>query len=249
MLFHNRFDLPRENQHDVDPPWFERQKQRPVQSHDPSLGQWLVVGIEALEAFHDAHTNADKAASSMTRPISNSSVPALGGYSDDTLAVGNLWRLIITALIEWPSTRTPEVFTLLNAIAKVPGNVQKGEAVGDEGEKLTWAQFPYFGMIWYESTGADIQPGQICRQYSDSALGASQARKLYLRAKDVEAQLVAKQILTINKSMIQLIIRALEKEIDQSDEHLAPDEATGYSQVKLDFHIPAISFMFKYNER
>jgi hypothetical protein len=104
-------------------------------------------------------------------------------------------------------------------------------------------------MIWHESTGADIQPGQICRQYSDSALGALQARKLYLRIKDIEAQLVAKYVLPMNKAMIQLIIRALEKKIDRSDEQLAPDEATGYSQVKLDFHTPAISFMFKYNER
>ncbi|KAL1586805.1 hypothetical protein WHR41_04593 [Cladosporium halotolerans] len=53
----------------------------------------------------------------------------------------------------------------------------------------------------------------------------------------------------MNKAMIQFIIQALEKEIDQSDERLAPDEATGYDQVKLDFHIPAISFMFKYNKR
>ena len=49
--------------------------------------------------------------------------------------------------------------------------------------------------------------------------------------------------------MLQRIIRTLEKEIDQSDERIAEDEATGYSQVKLDFHVPAISFMFKYNER
>lgn len=116
------------------------------------------------------------------------------------------------------------------------------------GERLTWAQFPYFGMIWRESTGADIQPGQICRQYSDSTLVAA-ARELHLKIKDIEAQLVARRVLTTNKAMIQLIIRALEKEVDQSDEQLARDEATGYSQIKLEFHIPAVSFMFKYNER
>jgi hypothetical protein len=192
--------------------------------------------------------NADEAALSMTYPLSASPVPALGDYSDEILAVSNLWRVIIAALIEWPSTRAPEIFTLLNAIAKAPGNIHKGEAVDDQGEKLTWAQFPYFGMIWHESTGAEIQPGQICRQYSNSTLVAL-ARKLYLKIKDIEAQLVAKHVLTTNKAMIQLIIRALEKEIDQSDEQLAPDEATGYGQVKLDFHIPAVSFMFKYNER
>lgn len=184
----------------------------------------------------------------MTHPLSASPVPALGGYSDHILALGNLWRVMIAALMEWPSTRAPEIFTLLNAIAKAPGNIYKGEAVDDEGEKLTWAQFPYFGMIWHESTGADIQPGQICRQYSDPNLSPL-ARKLYLKIKDIEAQLVAKHVLRTNKAMIQLIIRALEKKIDHSDEQLAPDEAAGYNQVKLNFHIPAVSFMFKYNER
>lgn len=248
MPFHDRFELPREDQHDVGSAWFERQKQRLAQSHDPSLHDWLATEVDALKAFHDAQMTADEAALSMTHPLSISSVPALGGYSDHILAVSNLWRVIIAALIEWPSTRVPELFTLLNAIAKVPGNIHKGEAVDDEGEKLTWAQFPYFGMIWHESTGADIQPGQICRQYSDSS-SLALARKLYLKTKDIEAQLVAKHVLPTNKAMIQLIIRALEKEIDQSDEQLAPDEATGYKQVKLDFHIPAVSFMFKYNER
>ena len=209
MLFHERFTLPEEGQHDADPAWFERQKQRPVQSNDASLRDWLATEVDALKAFHDAHTNAEEAALHMTRPLSASPVPALGGYSDHTLALGNLWRVAIAALMEWPSTRTPEVFTLLDAIAKVPGNIHKGEAVDDEGEQLTWAQFPYFGMIWHESTGTDIQPGQICRQYPDSALGALQARKLYLRVKNVEAQLVAKHVLPMNKTMIQLIIRAL----------------------------------------
>ena len=247
MPFHDRFDLPREDQNDVDPAWFDRQKQRPVPNHDQSLRDWLATQVDALKAFYDARINADEAAFSMTHPVSVSPVPALGGYSDDTLALSNLWRLIIVALIEWPSTLTPKIFILLDAIAKAPGNIHRGEAVG-EGEKLTWAQFPYFGMIWHESTGADIQPGQVCRQYSDSSSGASQARTLYLRMKDIEAQLVAKHILPMTKT-IQLIVRVLEKEVDQSDEQIAPDEATGYSQVKLDFHIPAISFMLKYNER
>ncbi|KAH6875946.1 hypothetical protein BKA58DRAFT_437903 [Alternaria rosae] len=53
----------------------------------------------------------------------------------------------------------------------------------------------------------------------------------------------------MDRAMIRFIIRALEKEIDQSDEQLASDEATGYDQVKLDFHIPAVSFMSNYNGR
>jgi hypothetical protein len=248
MFFHDRFQLPREDQHDVDPAWFERQKQRSVPSHDQSLRDWLVTEVDALKALYDDRIDANEAALSMTHPVSSSPIPALGGYSDDTLALGNLWRLVIGALIEWPSTLTPKIFMLLDAIAKAPGNIHEGEAV-DEGKPLIWAQFPYFGMTWYESTGADIQPGQICRQYSDSPSGALKARTLYLKMKDIEAQLVAKQVLAMNKAMLQRIIRTLEKEIDQSDEQVAEDEATGYSQVKLDFHMPAVAFMFKYNER
>lgn len=248
MLFHDRFALPRGDQHDVNPAWFERQKQRPVHRHDKSLGDWLAAEVDVLKAFHGARINADEAALSMTNPLSTSPVPALGGYSDDTLAVGNLWRVIIASLIEWPSTRVPEIFTLLSAIAEAPGNLHKGEAVHDQGEKFTWEQFPYFSLSWHENTIADMQPGQICRQYSDPK-SVALARNLYLKMKDIEAQLTAKHVLTMNKAMIQLIIQALEKEIDQSDEQLAPDEATGYEQIKLGFHIPAVSFMLKYNGR
>lgn len=248
MLFHERFNLPKDDQHVVDPAWFEGQKQRRVQNNDSSLRDWLAEEVDAFKSFHDGHMNADEVALTMTRPISTSPVPALGGYSDEILAVGNLWRVIIAALVEWPSARTPDIFALLDAMAKVSGKLHKGEAIDHDGEKLTWARFSYFGFTWHESTGAGLQPGQICRQYSDSTLLAS-ARRLYLRLKDIEAQLVAKHVLGMNKAMIQYIIRALEKKTDHSDEQLAPDEATGYSQVKLDFHIPAISFMFKYNRR
>ncbi|KAI4628470.1 hypothetical protein J4E83_003020 [Alternaria metachromatica] len=248
MSYHDSFELPREDEHNVSPAWFERQKQRPVESHDPSLRDWLATEVDALKAYHDGHITADEAALSMTHPLSTSPVPALGGYADHLLAVDNLWGVIIDALMEWPSTRVPEIFTLLDAIAKAPGKIHKGEALNHVGEQLTWAKFPYFGMAWDESTGADIQPGQICRQYSDATLLAL-ARKSYLKGKDIEAQLVAKHVLKMDEAMIKLIIRALEKEIDQSDEQLATDEATAYDQIKLDFHIPAVSFMLKYNGR
>lgn len=248
MPFHDCFVLPREDQHDVDPAWFERQRQRSVENL--SLRDWRNTQIDALKVFH-SDTDANKAALSMTHPISVSPIPELGGYSDEIVAVCELWQIIIAALIEWPSTRIPEIFTLLDAIRKAPGDIHKGEAIGDDGEKLTWAQLPYFGLVWYEAgTCADLQPGQICRQYPDLTTldGLAQARKLYLKKKDIEAQLVTKHVLRLNRAMIQFIIRALEK-IDPSDQQLAPDAATGYSQVKLDFHIPALAFMFKYNER
>lgn len=44
-------------------------------------------------------------------------------------------------------------------------------------------------------------------------------------------------------------MRALEKKIDHGDGRVALDEGTAYDQIKLDFHIPAIAFLFKYNGR
>lgn len=38
------------------------------------------------------------------------------------------------------------------------------------------------------------------------------------------------------------------KKLDQNDEQIAPDDAAGYSQVKLDSHVLALAFMFKYDE-
>jgi hypothetical protein len=80
MRFHNRFKLPREDQHDVDPAWFDQQKRRSVQGNDSSLRDWLATAVSALKAFHDAHLDADEAALCMI---------ALGGYSDHTLGLSN----------------------------------------------------------------------------------------------------------------------------------------------------------------
>ncbi|KAH0277434.1 hypothetical protein KCU91_g3186, partial [Aureobasidium melanogenum] len=48
---------------------------------------------------------------------------------------------------------------------------------------------------------------------------------------------------------VQYIILALEKSIDDGDTQIATNDAAAYEQVKLDFHIPAISFLFMYNAR
>ena len=246
MPFQDRFTLPNEAQHSVNPEWFDAKKQSLVYHDDASLRDGLTKAADALRAFHDGQMDAEQAALAITHPISTSPVPALGGYSDGILAVCNVWRIIIAALVEWPPARTPDLFALLEAMAKVPDNLHRGEVIGDDGEKLTWSKFPYFAFTWRESTAADLQPGQIYRQCPDAASLAS-ALRLYLRLKDIEAQLVSKHVLGWNKQMIQFIIRALEKDIDDSDEQVASNEATGYKQVKLDFSIPAIAVMFKYN--
>jgi hypothetical protein len=165
-----------------------------------------------------------------------------GGYSNSILALGLLWLVIITALIEWPSARTPDLLELLGAMAKVPGKIHKGQATNPDGKQLNWNWFPYFAMYW----PGDLQPGQICRQCPDEASLRS-SRRLYLRIKDLEAQLLAKHIMGMSRQIVQYIIRSLEKTIDHSDSQIAPNEAAAYAQVKLDFHIPDISYMFMYN--
>jgi hypothetical protein len=242
MLFSERFTLPTSSQHNVDPAWFDKQKQRSVDKNDSTLHNCLVEEVDALRAFHGGRANPDETAFAITRPISTSDVPDHGGYSDGILALGTLWLVIITALIDWPSARTPDLFALLDAMTKLLDKIHRGQATDADGIQLNWNGFPYFAMYWPD----DLQPGQICRQCPDEASLGS-ARRLYLRIKDVEAQLVAKHIMGLNKQVVQYIIRGLEKTIDHSDRQAVPNEAAAFTQVKLDFHIPAISYMFMYN--
>lgn len=100
----------------------------------------------------------------------------------------------------------------------MPDKIHKGEATDQEGI-LTWSGFPWFGLSWPN----DLQPGQICRQCPD-ADSLALARLLYIKIKDIEAQLVAQHVMNIHnmKEYIQYIIRALEKDIDDSDRQIAP---------------------------
>ncbi|CAD0088199.1 unnamed protein product [Aureobasidium mustum] len=164
-----QFTLPSDNQHDIDPAWFDKQKQRFVEKNNPTLRNWLIEQVDALKAFHDGDLSADAAAAIMRHPISTSSVPDLGSYSDEAKGV-------------------------------------------DEAELAL-------------------------------------ARRLYLRIRDLEAQLIAKRVIGLGMRRNQYIILALEKNIDDSDRQIATNEATAYEQVKLDFHIPAISFLFKHDAR
>lgn len=180
----------------------------------------------------------------MTHSISTSSVPDVGSYSNEIMGVGTLWKILIFALIEWPITRTPDVLSLLAAIAEVPDIIHNGEAADEDGKPWRWSQFPYFSLYWPNH----YRPGEICRRCSDEGELAA-ARRLYLRVKDLEAQLIANKVMGLGMGRIQDIIRALEKNIDDSDRRTATNEAAAHDQVKLDFHIPAISFLFRYDVR
>ena len=220
MPFHDRFMLPGDDRRDADAAWFDKQKQRIVQKNNATLRGWLAQEVNALRAFHDGHASADETAPAITRPVSISPVLDLGGYSDEIFALNTLWIVIIAALVESQIIRTPDLFALLDAIAKVPDKIHNGKAADDSGRQLTWDKSPYFCLNWPD----DLQPGQIWRGCSDEASLAS-CRRLYLRIKNIEAQLAAKHVLGMSKQMKQYVIRALEKNIDDSDRQVTPDEA------------------------
>lgn len=246
MQFIGRFTLPQDDQLLVPGAWFDAQKQQPVQKNDPGLRRYLESEIDTLQAFHDGRTDVVEAARDITQPISTSSSPDLGGYSDQTLAVTALWSLVIKALMEWPSSHIPNLLNLLTEIKKLPDNIHGGEVAGDSGDTLGWRHLPWFAMAWNDGTNASLQPGQIYRQCSDEH-SLIVARRIYLKSKEIEAQLVAQNILGLSKSMVQNIIRALEKDIDENDSHIASSESAGFTQVKLDFQIPAICSHLNYN--
>jgi hypothetical protein len=154
----------------------------------------LEAEVAALEDFHDGKTSIGEAAKAITQPISNSSIQDLGGYSDDAIALCHLWNLLTNALIEWPSSRTPDLVGLLSAMSKVTDPIHRGQLLNDHDENpCLWSQLPYITMVWRDDFW--MTPGQISRRVTDAA-GRSHARAVHVKQQDVEAQLVAAGIFT-----------------------------------------------------
>ncbi|KAJ3571011.1 hypothetical protein NPX13_g5536 [Xylaria arbuscula] len=127
--------------------------------------------IKILKSYHDGNLTAGEAANMITRPISTSPVPELGDYSDHATALCRLWRLLVRALIEWPSSRTPDLVSLLTAISRVPDNIHRGEVFDDTAndvdKPLTWRSLPWLIMVWSDKHW--MQPGMITRRAPDEA--------------------------------------------------------------------------------
>ncbi|KAF2722597.1 hypothetical protein K431DRAFT_283736 [Polychaeton citri CBS 116435] len=245
MPLHNHYTLPKDDQQQtVDASWFDTQQKRWSRANEAIHG-FLTEEMKALQAFHDGKATAEETAHAITRPISTSPVPSLGTYSDESVAIADLWRLLMTALMEWPSCRTPDLLELLSAIGKVPDKVHSGEATNDTGEEqLEWSTYPYIGMVWYGAN--ELEPGQIVKQSPDAAT-LETARTIYLRQREIDAQLIARGVYSWRKQIVQYIIKTLEKKPDPNDRLPAPDEATAYDQVRLEFQIPGVSSWFRHN--
>jgi hypothetical protein len=154
--------------------------------------------------------------------------------------------------MEWPSTLALEIFTLLDAIAKAPGEIHRCEAVDDDdGEKLTWAQFPYFGMIWHESTWADSQPGQICLQYVNSTLTLEHICTETLLEIQGHWSSVGREARLGDEQGYDPTYHssARERKLTRATSSLLRMKLLVTIKASLTFHIPAVSFMFKYNGR
>jgi hypothetical protein len=173
--------------------------------------------VAALKAFYNSETSIEQAATAITRPISNSSIQDLGGYSDDAVAICQLWNLLRYALIEWPHSRTTDLVALLSAMTKVTDLVHRGELLDDDDKPLLWVDHPFFHMVWSDAFWRT--PGQVARQATD-ARSRVHARNVYIKQQDVEARLVAAGILECKQLRLPPLTGALGTHYIQGIERL-----------------------------
>ncbi|KAI3393862.1 hypothetical protein diail_3537 [Diaporthe ilicicola] len=236
-----QYNLLDENVTSVPDSWFQARLDR-ISGEDGALQTLLASEVEALKLFHTGHLSTDDAAKSITQPITDSPVPHLGTYSDESAALAHLWALLIEALVEWPSSQTPSLVALLKAIKESPGNIHRGQATDDEEKPLSWGSLPHFTRVWSDNHW--MSPGQIARRCPDDA-ALHRARAQYVKQQDVEAQLVAAQLfakgpLTFPRAL-QYVAQTLERTPGPDDRQDLPDDASADGQLRLDFRVPAAS--------
>lgn len=180
------YTLYSESSPSIDELWFEAQSKRyEKNAYKECYGE----EVAALKDFYNGKSNAEQAATAITQPISKSPIQDSGGYSNDAVALSQLWTLLKNALIEWPSSRTPDLVALLSAMTKVTDAIHRDQLLDDADEKLEpWAELPWFRMIWSDAFWRT--PGQIARQTKDAASRKHEC-KVYIKQQDVEARLVS----------------------------------------------------------
>lgn len=216
MVDTDYYSLIHEGADGVPPGWFDEQRSRCRSKNDTLLG-YLYKEIDVLKSFHDGETGCNEAAYAITRPVSESPVPNLGTYEDEIHALCHLWRLYKDALVEWPSARTPDLIKLGVAISKVPDKIHNGEATDDDEQPMTWEGLPYFGMVWTDAHW--MLPKDILekQKYMDIA-ARRQARDVYVKQQNAEAQLVMAEIL-LWRTACWAITYALEREDGEDKDH------------------------------
>jgi hypothetical protein len=180
-----KYVLYSENSSLIDEHWFESQLNRYEKN---AYKACYDEEVAALKAFYSGETSIEQAATAITRPISNSPIQDLGGYSDDAIAICQLWNLFRYALIEWPHSRTADLVALISATTRVAEPIHRGELLDDDEKQLSWAEHPFFHMVWSDAFWRT--PGQIARQATDGA-ARQHEMEVYIKQQDVEARLVA----------------------------------------------------------
>jgi hypothetical protein len=140
-----QYTLYPENSSLIDEHWFQSQLNRYEKNAYKACYEEEVA---ALQAFYNGETGIEQAATAITRPITNSPIHDLGGYSDDAVAICQLWSLFRCALIEWPQSRTADLVALLSATTRVTDLIHRGKLLDDDDEKpLSWAEHPFFQIF------------------------------------------------------------------------------------------------------
>ncbi|RJE25725.1 hypothetical protein PHISCL_01913 [Aspergillus sclerotialis] len=231
--------------HQVPQAWFDT----PIQNYrgkSEFLKSILAEQIAALQAFYLYQISPDEAAQAITRPISNSSIPELGTYSDEIAALVRLWKVLVKALIEWPPSRTPDLIALLTAISNIPDYIHRGEAIEEDGRPLAWSGLPYLGMPWRDSHW--MEPSDIAEACSNDEVARQHSRDNYLKQQDVEAQLVGAGIFDMKEAFYNLIL-ILEKKLDPIDGNKDNTEPDIFELFQPDFDIPAVVCWIKHDGR
>lgn len=227
--------------------WFDKYTQNYV-VRDESLKSILSEEIAIFRAFSLGQTSPTEAAHAITRPISTSPIPPIGGYNDEICALVNLWDIIVTSLVEWPSSRTPDLIALLTAISETPDALHQGTALDDDGKVMTWNGLPYFAMPWRDSHW--MYPEDIIKECPEDDDGSIRRRfrDNYLKTQDVEARLVAAGLVYGMKRALEYMIWTIECKLETEDGGRCKREAweeQASEPLVPDFHIPALTCWIK----
>lgn len=190
------------------------------------------VGV--LKTYHDGESTVEEAAHAITRPISDSPVPDFSHeYYPGEVKVCRLWDLFTDALVDWPSSRTPDLIALLAAILKIPDPIHLGQVLdyGGSDKPALWCDvFGLFHMTWYD--GQWEEPEDIAARSQDAASWKHE-RALYVRKQDIEAQLVAAGLFK-GRFVLIYFMKTLETQPSQPDR-----------RMEMTFRVPAAACWMK----
>ncbi|PKY08589.1 hypothetical protein P168DRAFT_286703 [Aspergillus campestris IBT 28561] len=208
--------------------------------------------ITSLQAFVLNQTTPEEAAHAITRPISTTPIPDLPAtYNPEIVALCRLLELLVDALLEWPSSRTPGLIALLTAMSNTPDGLHRGEALDDDDELLTWSQLPYINMVWRDTTWRtpSIIVEECAERGDTSATALHHAADQYIKAQDIEAQLVAAGLFDMSRPF-HYVVHTLEWHLGTKDKPETQTMGFWVSEpFEPRFQVPAVAGWMKHTGR